>query len=250
MKKLLVILIALVVVAAAAAVFLLGSIGEIVKGVVERVGSDATQAPVTLETVDLSVTAGSGELRNLVVGNPAGFESEHAMKLGLVRVTLDTATINADPVIVKEVVVDGPEVIYEVGTGGTNIGAIQENVEAYARRLGGGGGGDAPAPDGEEGRKVIIENLYIRNVKVTVAATFLGGKGAGATIPEIHLRDVGKAEGGATPGEVAAEFLDALLDGVVKAVTDLDIDGLKKQGEGLLENAGKALKGIFGGDDD
>ena len=250
MKKLLFVLIALAIVAGVGVVFLLGNLGGIIKGVVEKVGTDATQAPVTLQNVDLSLTDGKAELQNLVVGNPEGFKSEHAMKLGLVRVVIDTATINSDPVIVKEVVVEGPEVIYEVSMGGSNIGAIQENVNAYASGLGGGGaGGETGAEEGAEGKKVIIENLYIRNVKVSVAATFLGGESVGATIAEIHLEDIGKAEGGATAGEVAAEFLDALLDGVVGAVGTLDLDGLKKQGEGLLEGAGSAIKGLFGGDD-
>lgn len=254
MKKLLIVLVALAVLAGVAVVFLLGNLGNLIKGVVEKVGTDATKAPVTLQTVDISLTDGKAQLENLVVGNPQGFKSEHAMKLGLVRVVIDTASIGSNPVIVKEVVVEGPEVIYEVGTGGTNIGTIQENVDAFAKGLGAGGGGGEPsggeAPAGEgEGTKVVIEDLYIRNVKVTVAASFLGGKGAGATIGEIHLEDIGKSEGGATAGEVAAEFLDALLDGVVKAVTDLNLDGLKKQGEGLIEGAGKAIKNLFGGDE-
>ncbi len=254
MKKLLFIVIALAVIAGAGVMFLLGNLGGIIKGVVEKVGSDATKSAVTLEDVDLSLTDGRAELKNLVVGNPEGFESAHAMKLGLVRVVIDTSTLGSDPIIVKEVVVEGPEVIYEVSTGGTNIGAIQKNVDAYARALGAGGGGGEPggepAPEGEAGKKVIIENLYIRNVGISVAASFLGGKGVGATIPEIHLKDIGKAEGGATAGEVAQKFLDALLDGVVDAVSDLDIKGLEDAGAGLLEGAGKTIKGLFGGDDE
>lgn len=254
MKKLLIVLVALAVLAGVAVVFLLGSIGGIVKGVVEKVGTDATKAPVTLETVDLSLTEGRGELRNLVVGNPEGFQSDHAMRLGTVRVVIDTSTIGSNPVVVKEVVVDGPEVIYEVGSSfSTNIGTIQENVDAYARSLGVGGGGapsgEEPAAEPGEGTKVVIEDLYIRNVKVSVAATALGGKGAGATISEIHLEDIGKSEGGASPGEVAAKFLDALLDGVVKAVTDLNLEGLKDTGKSLIDGAGKTLKGLLGGDD-
>jgi len=254
MKKLLIVLVALAVLAGVAFVFLLGSIGGIVKGVVEKVGTEATKAPVTLENVDFSITEGRGELTNLVVGNPEGFKSEHALRLGTIRVVVDTSSIGSNPIIVKEVVVDGPEVIYEVGNSfSTNIGTIQENVDAFAKSLGAGGGDEAPADeepaaDEGEGTKVVIQDLYIRNVKVSVAASALGGGSVGATIPEIHLEDIGKDEGGASAGEVAAEFLDALLDGVVGAVADLNLKGLEDAGKGAIDAAGKTLKGLFGGD--
>jgi hypothetical protein len=258
MKKLLAVLVVVLVLVAVGVVFLLGNLGEIIRGVVEKVGTEATQAPVTLQTVDLSLTDGKGELQNLVVGNPEGFTSAHAMKLDLVRVVIDTSSIQSDPVVIKEIVVDGPEVIFEVASGGTNIGKIQEAVEQYAARLPKSGEEPPaeepePAPEGE-GKKLIIENLYVRNVSVQVVASFLGDKSRGATIKEIHLKDVGKAEGGVTGGEVAALFLEELLNQVVEAVADLEIEGLKDQlkekSDGLLEKAGKSLGGLFGGDDD
>jgi hypothetical protein len=258
MKKVLIILGVLVVLGGIAAALLIGNLGGIIKGVVEKVGTDATQAPVTLETVDISLTSGSGKLENLVVGNPESFQSEYAMSLGVISVDIDTSTLSSDVIVIKEIVIESPQVIYEVALGSTNIGTIQENVAAYAAGLGGGGaGGEEPASDdaaGGEGKKVIIENLYIRNVRVAVSASFLGGKDAGATIPEIHLQDLGKKNGGATAGEVASRVLDALSDSVIDVVADLDLDGLsdalKGQSEGLLKKAGESLGGLFGGGDD
>ena len=258
MKKVLIVLGVLLVLGAIAVMLVVGNLGGIIKGVVEKVGSDATQAPVTLETVDISLSSGTGRLENLVVGNPASFESDYAMSLGVISVDIDTSTLGSNPIVIKEIVIEAPQVIYEVALGSTNIGTIQENVEAYAAKLGaGGGGGDQPASDDEAaggGTKVIIENLYIRNVRVAVSASFLGGKDAGATIPEIHLKDLGKSDGGATAGEVAAKILDALSDAVIDVVADLDIEGmadaLKGHGEGLLNKAGEGIKSLFGGGDD
>ncbi len=260
MKKVLIVLCALALLAGAGVFLLLGNLGGIIKGIVEKVGSDATQTSVTLAEVDISFTDGSGELRDLVVGNPANFKTEHAMSLGLIRVQIDTSTLNSDPIVIKEIVIEAPQIIYEVGTGGTNIGTIQESVSAFAAGLG-GGGGDEPAsegpaseePAGEGGKKVVIENLYVRNARVAVSASFLSGKDVAATVPEIHLKNLGKEEGGATSGEVAAKVLDAISDAVIDAVANENIKGMSKyldQGDGILEKAGKGLKGLFGGGDD
>jgi hypothetical protein len=256
MKKLLIVLGVLVVLGGIGAALLVGNLGGIIKGVVEKVGSQATQTPVTLAEVDISLTDGSGELKNLVVANPEPFKSEHAMSLGIIRVQIDPATIGSNPVVIKEVVIDSPQIIYEVSGGGTNIGAIQENVDAFAKGLGAGGetpAGDEPPAEGE-GTKVIIENLYVRGAKASVSATFLGGESVGVTVPEIHLTDLGKDDGGASAGEVAAELLDAIAEAVIDAVASENIkglsDALKEQGEGLIDKAGDALGGLFGGDDD
>ncbi len=262
MKKVLIVLCALAVLAGAGVFLLLGNLGGLIKGVVERVGSDATQTQVTLAEVNLSLSDGSGELRDLVVGNPTGFKTEHAMALGLIRVQIDTATLQSDPIVIKEIVIEAPQIIFEVGSGGSNIGAIQEAVAAYAAGLGGGeSGGDEPQPgdstgdDGSDGggTKVVIENLYVRGARVSVSAPFLKGEDVNATVPEIHLKDLGKKENGATAGEVAAKVLDAVSKATIDAVADQKIKGLSKylgDGDGFLEKAGSGLKSFFGGGDD
>jgi hypothetical protein len=258
MKKVLILLVALGLLAVAGVYLVLGNLGGLIKGVVEKVGTDATQSPVTLAAVDISLSEGSGELKGLVIGNPGEFKSDYAMSLGLVRVKFDTSTLNSDPIVIKEIIIEGPQVIYEVALGSTNIGTIQENVAAYAAGLGAGGGGtdepDAGDSESAEGRKVVIEKLLIRNTRVAVSASFLGGKDVGATIPEIHLADIGKRNNGATAGEVAAKVIDAISDAVIDTVADLDVkglsDALQKHGGGLLDEAGKGLKGLLGGGDD
>ena len=62
-------------------------------------------------------------------------------------------------------------------------------------------------------------------------------------LPEIHLKDVGKEDNGATPAEVAGEILTAINTSVFKSVSSLNVDGLM-QGVGDL---GKGMMGVVGG---
>ena len=137
--------------------------------------------------------------------------------------------------------------------------AIRANVDAYMAKngLSGDGGQDnneAKKEDGE-GPKLIIENLYIRGGTVNVSATILQGKSLTAPLPDIHLKDIGKEEGGASPGEVAERVLKSISDGASTAVGSLGIgktlDSLKSVlgdlgTEGVTKAIGGATEGLTG----
>jgi len=200
------------------------SLDSLIQEAVETYGSEVTQAEVKLDGVDLDLGNGRAALRGLKVGNPAGFETPSAFRLGAVTVKVDTNTVNEDPVVISEIVVDKPEVTYELSATGNNIDALQKNVESYikAKGLGGDGASGEKAGD-DQGPKIVIKDLYVRGGVVNVSATILKGKSMSAPLPEIHLTDIGKDEGGATPGEIAEKVLSALTSAAGKAAGGLGI---------------------------
>ncbi|MEQ8666431.1 MAG: hypothetical protein RIC16_11985 [Rhodospirillales bacterium] len=229
MKKILIGAGVVVVIVIGAVAFLAGNLDSIIKKAVEEVGTKATGASVTLADVELSLTDGSGALRGLRVGNPAGFDNDYAFDLGGISIKIDPDTVTSDPVVIKEVIVDGPKLIYELARGSSNIDAIQKNVDAFAGGSGGSSGGG-------EGPKLVIEDLYIRGGDVRVAADFLtGGQQVGTSLPDIHLEDIGKDSGGASAAEIADKVISSLTSNMSSAVSKLDI-------EGLMENASDAAK--------
>lgn len=230
-----------VVVIVAVVFFLWSNLGSAIKAAVEKFGPEVVQASVTLEGVDLSPTSGEGALKGLVIGNPAGFKTESAFKLGAISVKVDTGSITSDTIVINEVVIQAPEVTYELGDGGSNLDAIKKNVDAYTKKMGGGGSSSAAASD-EGGKKLIIENLYVKDGKVNVSAAFLQGKALGSPLPAIHLKDIGKEEKGATPGEVAEKVISAITKSAGTAVSSLNLGDLAKKAGAQLD-AAKAQAG-------
>jgi len=226
-KKVLIGVAVIVVVLAIAVYWFVGNLDSLVKTAIETSGSDITKTEVTLEKVELSPTSGAGSLSGLTMGNPAGFESDHAFKLGQVSVALDTESIGGDTIVIKEVVIAAPSVTYEIGSAGSNIDVIRKNVEAYT------GGGDQKESD----VKLVIENLYIRDGKVNVSASALGGKSLGAPLPAIHLKDIGKKSGGASPGEVTNQIIKAVSSGATQAVGTLNLDKVLGGATGIAKDA-------------
>ena len=104
----------LIVVIAGASIFLLSNLDGLIKEAVERVGSEATQAKVSLNEVSISIKSGSGSLRGLKVANPKGFKTPSAFELGGISITLDIASIGQDPIVIKEITITKPQVTYEL----------------------------------------------------------------------------------------------------------------------------------------
>jgi hypothetical protein len=227
MKKILIGLAVIVVIALGGLYFLWSNLGSLIKTAVEEAGSRVTQVKVTLKEADTSnLTGGGMALRGLVVGNPSGFKTDSAFQLGEVSVKVDPSTVTSDTIVVKEVIIAAPQVTYEFGSGDSNIGTIQKNVE---KLTGGSGGGSSSSGDSSSGggKKVVIENLYVRDGKVEVSADFLQGKKTGTSLPTIHLKDIGKSKGGASPAEVAEQVIAAISKSATSAVGTLDVGAIK-----------------------
>ena len=250
MKKWLLIGGGLVVVIIAGLFYLYSSLGSLIKTAVEKYGSEITQAKVQLNEAEVSATSGTGALHGLYVGNPQGFRTASAFQLGEISLTLDIGTITGDPVVIKEIVVSAPEVTYELGPQGSNIDAIKRNVDAYTKGSGTKKEAESTAESKKAaGRKIVIENLYIRNGRVNSGST-LSDKTMSAPLPDIHLTNIGKQKGGATPGEVAEKIIGALGQSANTAVASVDTSKVlgeaKKQfaaAAGGIEEKGKSAVG-------
>ncbi len=146
--------------------------------------------------------------------------------------------------------IQGPDVVYEFGkVGGSNLDTLNKNVQSKAGSGGGSSSGDKKGPN------IIIENLYLRDGKVSIIAPLLNEK-MSVPLPTVHLKDIGKEGKGATPEEVADQVMDAILKGAQDAVDQAKIDVNKLTGAAMeqvdkaTQDAQKALEGATSGTGD
>lgn len=205
MRKLLYAAITFVVVVAAAAIYLYSSLDLIVRNAIVESGSRATAAQVSVASVSLFLSRGKGTLLDVMIGNPPGFSTNPALKVAEVDLVIDTATVAANPVVVKEVVIDGPAILDEPGSDGDNLDLLRRHAQGSAATAGG-------TPSNSQGRKVVIERLLITHGIVTLAVP--GQPAVTAKLGDIELRDIGRSTNGATEAEVAEQVLAAVADAV------------------------------------
>jgi len=228
------------------------NLDKIIIAAVEGYGSDVTQSEVTLAEVDIDVTSGKGALRGLKVGNPAGFEEPSAFELGEISLTLNTAETNDKLIHITEIMINAPQITYELNATTNNLDALKKNIDDFMKANAGSddkSSADKSSEDEEDGPKIIIDKLTISNGKVTVKAPITMNKKIEGNLPTIQMTDIGKKEGGATPEEVAAQIVNSVSNGAMAVVTGL---GVGKTLEGLTDGvkgaADTLTKGLTDGD--
>ena len=258
MKRIAIGLTALVVILVVGVLVLYSSLGAVITKAVNSVGPEIIQAKVSLDETVIDATSGKGSLRGLFIGNPEGFETESAFKMDTIEITLDAGSVTSDIIVINEINIQAPEVTYELGGSGSNVAAIEKNVDAYVKKTIGVSETKENKPAKKEGgTKMVIDHVNVKGGKVNISASFLGGKSMTVPLPDIHLKDIGKKEKGASPGEVVKSIIGALNKAILKAVAPLNlgkvgdaagkvVDGTKDVVEGAAKGVTDSVKGLFG----
>lgn len=257
MKKILVriciAIVALIVIAVLAIHFFLDT--AVRKGV-ETVGSKMTKVDVTLDGVHLSLLSGSGKITGLVVGNPDGYKTPHAISVGKATLALKPGSLLADKLVINSIDVDSPEITFE-DLRHNNLKKIRENLNETTSSNGPGGSnhvaGATPKEEKKANKKLEVDDFQITNAKLDVRINGVGE--TSLKLPTIHLSDLGTGPDGITAAELTKKVLGAIEDAAEKEVAgnfgDLAKDaanltkGLGKDAGGTLTNLTKGLGGFF-----
>lgn len=224
-------MLALLIIAAIATWFWFNSpLNSLVKTAIENIGSDMTGAQVKVGKVDLSPTDGKGTLSGLSLGNPQGYKTSHAFKSDHIEVAIEPSSITEDVVLIHKIQIDAPSIIYEKNDSGANFEAIQRNVERYL-------GDSKPADDKKPAKKMIIESLTIRDIKVNYNGL------VDLSLPDIELRNIGKKSGGATSAQVVNAIVAELNAKLVVALAKTAAIGAVG---GVAIGVGMGIKSILG----
>jgi uncharacterized protein involved in outer membrane biogenesis len=232
----------LVIAVAAASLFL----GTIVRQSVVTLGPRLLGVPVQLEGARFSLLRGKARLDGLVVGNPEGFKAPEAMRLQRLEADVRMSSLFSDPLVIERIYVGGPEITYEVTPRGTNLGKLGEGTVAKSDEP--KEEAAEPKPDtGKPGKKVVINDLTIEDAKMNFSLAGMQGKAVPLPIPTIHLTDIGKESGGASPREVLTQVLGALGQagaGVASSSKELLGAGAREIGKALRAGGDLAGEGL------
>jgi uncharacterized protein involved in outer membrane biogenesis len=251
MKKLLIrILIGLVVLVIVVVVAIGLFLDSAIKKGVETVGPQITKVDIKLDGVNLSLRAGSATIKGLVVGNPEGYKTPHAISVGSASVVVRARSVLSDKIIIKSIRVEAPEITYEGNLlGADNLHKILGNVSSAAGT--GSGADSASSSGGKPAKKLQVDDFLITGAKVIVSIKGTGGLAAPVTIPDIHLSNLGQGPEGITAAELTKQVLEIVTADVVKyavsQATDIGkgvLDTATGAGKGTTESVEKATKGV------
>jgi uncharacterized protein involved in outer membrane biogenesis len=243
-KVLIGLVIALALILAVGLWWLSRSLGPLVASAVRTHGPEITGVSVRLDSVAIAPFSGTAELHGLVMGSPEGFHADHALSLGDFSAIVDLRSLLSNVILIRRIDIVQPDITYEFGPGGSNLQAIQRNVNHYA-----GAGGSSPAkepgPQKGGGKKFVIRDLVIKEATVHVSASVMQGKALAVPLPDLHLHDIGKESNGATAGEAVKQVLGALTNSVTAAVAKGNLGNVEEKLQQGAGSAGGFLNGLM-----
>lgn len=221
-----------------------GRLDGAVAAAIERHGSALTGTSVDVDGVDLGLSAGRVDLAGLTVGNPRGYDTDYAVRIGSATVELDIGSLAGAVPVIEELVLDGALINAEQRAAASNLTDIQQHATASS--------GEPAA--GEPGR-IVVQRFRLRNARVLLTSEHL------ATAEELPLRDVvveniGSESGGATYSEAAEAMLlpvlaaarsaaaERLRVAAVDAVSDAAREELDEDAQRLRQEADEARRDV------
>ena len=216
---------AMIVISAALLVLLISNLGPMIKKAVNTYGPTITKTDLSLEDVNISIFSAEAKLENLFLGNPKGFQSPHAVKVGSVFVDVNEKSILGDTIIIEKIEVIAPEIAYEKISGSDNFRTILNNINQTVKTEKSAGKTSDPQKD-SAGKKMIIRNFILNQGKANLILTEPVGMTVAAALPDIHLKDIGQSSGGTSPAEAFNEIFTALY----ATISSTQVNALFEQG--------------------
>ena len=234
----------------------LSNLGPLIKNAVNTYGPKMTKTEVRLGDVGISLLSAEVKLKDFYLGNPKGFSSPYALQAGSIYLDVEESSLTGKTIVIDKIELVRPDIVYEKIRGTDNFQKILRNMSTGEKSSSSSG-----KQSGEEGEgtKILIKNFIVRDGKVSLAMSMIGNKDieANAAVPNIHLTNIGGAEGGLSPTQAFKQVLTSLygtvaspsviggLSAEIKA-QGIDIEGLEGGAKEELKKTTNKLKGLFG----
>lgn len=254
MKKILIILLLVIAAIVGGVVYLASGANGFIRTQIETQGTKYLATPVTVASVDLSLSEGRLTISDIDVENPDGFSNEDALSLS--QITLDLAGSIEQPYEIQEITVDGPEILYELDSSGKgNLIVLKDNLTANLPK----GGSEQPAESSTNSPKLIVDKVTISNAKLVLNFEKLetgefeiNKKAYEVTLPTFNAGSIGKPDG-LPADQVGAAIVKQMLDNAIKqakaeakkVLAEKAKEKLDEEKDKLLEKGKDKLKNLF-----
>ncbi len=250
----LVVLIVVIVLVIAVVAFHLFS-GQIIKSGVKTAASNALKVGVDINDISLSILQGAVAIDGLIINNPPGYTYKNLLDLNKANIAVNIRSLLKDTVHIKEVKLDGIDLVIEQKGFSNNLQEILKGLPSAKDQQG------QPAA----GKKLVIDDLEITNIRVKVKLLPMPGKAD--TIPlnlaPIKMTNLG-GDNKLDTAKLSAKIMVAITEGITQQGAGLlpgdmlktmnaslsqltDISKVAEEGVKALESGTGAGKGILKG---
>lgn len=224
-------------------VFVAFGLSFTVKGIINEIAPQILGTDVKVENVDIRPFHGKVYLDGFVVGAPEGYTRD-IFNLTKFNLDFDFKSLFSDTIVINDITIEDPVVVYEVKGITSNISKLMERFESEKEKK------DEDKQSDSE-KKLIIKHFKFSGGMVKIASSTLGGA-LPLPLPVIELNDIGAKNGGVTAVEATGEIIYSIGKGVIVAVKDIAFGATDFVGDTVSDTAsaiGNFVGGLFGGSD-
>jgi hypothetical protein len=184
-------------------------VGSLVTTAVNRYGPGLAGTDLHLTEAHISPLSGQGSLDHLTVANPKGWSANNAFELKTIHVALVPSSIFSDHIVIKEIAITSPQILYETRVLTSNLGDIVKGLQHDQTR----GAADAKTKSGSTIR-FEVQHLLVKDgvIKLSVA----GAAPISLPMPTVDMHDLGVGSGGLTSTQLTALISESILKSVVQ----------------------------------
>lgn len=199
---LVVLIIAVLLLIASLAFYLFGELA--IKMGIETAATKALNVGVSLDNIDLSIFEGRVAIGGLVVRNPPGYTYKNLLELSNGSVAARISSLFEDTVNIRELKLDGINLVVEQKGLSTNLQDIIKSLPAEEQKE-------------PSGKKLHIDELEITNIEVKVKLLPVPGRADTVTLElsPIRMSNLG-GDNKLGTGQLAEKIVLAIADGVAK----------------------------------
>lgn len=200
-------------------------LSTIVKSVINDIAPQILGTNVKVENVDVRPLDGKVYLDGFVIGPPEGFKDD-IFNLTKFNLDFDFKSIFSDTIVINDITIEDPVVVYELKGIKSNISTLMERFEKE----------EAKEKEEEKVKKASDKKIIIKHFKfsggmVKIASSTLGGAALPIPLPVIELNGIGEKRGGATAIEATGEIIYSIGKGVIVAVKDIALGSVDVVGD-------------------
>ena len=240
MKKFFALIVLILVIAVGAGVYwVFSNLNGIVQAQVEKHGSRLLQTEVRLTSVDLQLLKGFGDLKGFSIHNPKNYSDNPAFAFDEIKLDIDIKSVRNQPLIVDEVLVAGPSVLFEMNSEGkNNLTVLKDNLtsqlSAETKATEQETADPAQDASSEDSLLVIVNKVTVQGVKLTLDLSAMGQEKYEITLPAFNAEPVGMPDG--LPAEqVGGAIVKSMISNITKQAT-------KAAEQKMKERAAEELK--------
>ncbi|QTA80378.1 Uncharacterized protein dnl_26800 [Desulfonema limicola] len=203
-----------------AVIILYFSFDWILKKGLEYAGSEAAGVQVFIRDADISFFHDNIRLEGIIIENPQGFESNYALEIKNINIKIFFSTFFSQRIIFDQIIIENPYITYEKnGEQASNIKTILNNIKIFSERF-------KYHPSHKSSQNVLIYDFIVQKGQVNLKSKLIKSRGISTTLPDIHIKDIGRDKNGKTIYEVINILIKSIDGNIIDAVKE-PIESLK-----------------------